>query len=69
MQRNGTARFTDADDYRASVREAKFDLVFNSQRDFQAQLTWLELRHLRLLAGVGRDLRGIPDTSRSATVM
>jgi len=51
MQRNGTARFTDADDYRASVREAKFDLVFNSQRDFQAQLTWLELRHLRLLRG------------------
>jgi AraC-like DNA-binding protein len=51
MQSSGTAKFTDAEDYRACVREAKFDLVFNCQRDFRAQLTWLELRHLRLLRG------------------
>jgi AraC-like DNA-binding protein len=51
MQRSGTARFTDADDYRENIRGAKVDFVFNSQRNFEARLTWVEFRHLRLLRG------------------
>jgi AraC-like DNA-binding protein len=49
MRGSGTTTFTDADDYQASIRGAKFSLVFRSQRDFKARLTWVELRHLRLL--------------------
>jgi AraC-like DNA-binding protein len=51
MQRNGTAKFSDADDYQANIRGAKVDLVFSSQRNFEARLTWAEFRHLRLLRG------------------
>ena len=51
MQRSGTAKFTDPDDYRENIRGAKVDLVFSSQRNFEAKLTWVELRHLRLLRG------------------
>jgi AraC-like DNA-binding protein len=51
MQRSGTTKFFDANDYQASIGGPKFDLVFSSQRDFQARLTWVELRHLRLLRG------------------
>jgi AraC-like DNA-binding protein len=51
MSKSGTAKFTDADDYRASVDGAKFNLVFSCQRNFQARLTWVELRNLRLLRG------------------
>jgi AraC-like DNA-binding protein len=51
MQRSGTAKFTNSDDYRAGMRGAKVDLVFNGQKNFEARLTWVELRHLRLLRG------------------
>ena len=51
MPRSGTTQFTDAADYQASVPGAKFNLVFNCQKDFEARLTWVELRHLRLLRG------------------
>ena len=51
MQRSGTAKFTDPDDYRENIRGAKVDLVFNSQRNFEAKLTWVEFRHLRLMRG------------------
>jgi AraC-like DNA-binding protein len=51
MQRSGTAKFTDADDYRENIRGAKVDLIFNSQRNFEANLTWAEFRHLRLMRG------------------
>jgi len=51
MQRSGTAKFTDADDYRTNIRGANVDLVFSSQRNFEASLTWVELRHLRLMRG------------------
>jgi AraC-like DNA-binding protein len=51
MQRSGTQKFTDADDYRANIRGAKVDLVFSSQRSFEATLTWVEFRHLHLLRG------------------
>lgn len=51
MQRSGTNKFTEANDYQASIRGAKFDLVFRCQRDFEARLTWVKLRYLRLLRG------------------
>jgi AraC-like DNA-binding protein len=51
MPKSGTTRFTDAADYQASVRGAKFNLVFGCQKDFKARLTWVELRHLHLLRG------------------
>ncbi len=51
MQRSGTAKFTDPDDYRENIRGAKVDLVFNSQKNFEAKLTWAEFRHLRLMRG------------------
>lgn len=51
MPRSGTTGFTDAGDYQASVRGANFNLVFGCQQDFKARLTWVELRHLRLLRG------------------
>ena len=51
MQRSGTEKFTDADDYRAHIRGAKVDLVFSSQRNFEARLTWVEFRQLHLLRG------------------
>src|SRR5271155_5356311 len=49
QRRSGTTKFTDADAYQASIRGAEFNLVFSCQRDFEARLTWVELRHLRLL--------------------
>ncbi len=51
MAIGGTIEFTDVADYQAAVRRAKFSLVFNSQKDFQARLTRIELRHLSLFRG------------------
>src|SRR5450759_4423301 len=51
MARCGTTIFNDASDYQASIRGAKFNIAFNSQRAFEARLTSVELRHLRLLHG------------------
>jgi AraC-like DNA-binding protein len=51
MQRSGTATFTDANDYQASISCANVGLVFNCQRNFEARLTWVQLQHLRLLRG------------------
>jgi AraC-like DNA-binding protein len=51
MSTSGTTKFTDADDYEASVRWAKLNLVLRCEKDFQARLTWVELRNLRLLRG------------------
>jgi AraC-like DNA-binding protein len=51
MQRSGTEKFIDADNYRANIRGAKVDFVFSSQKDFEAKLTWVEFRQLRLLRG------------------
>ena len=51
MLRSGTTKFTCADDYEAGIRAAKVDLVFNCQRNFEARLTWVQLRHLRMLHG------------------
>jgi AraC-like DNA-binding protein len=51
MQRSGTAKFIDADDYQENIRGAKVELVFSSQRNFEGRLTWVEFRQLRLLRG------------------
>ena len=51
MHRSGTTEFADVGDYQASIREAKFNLVFGVQKDFEARLTRVELRYLRLLRG------------------
>jgi AraC-like DNA-binding protein len=48
MQR-GTTKVTDACDYQTNIRGATLDLVFNSQINFEARLTWAELGNLRLL--------------------
>jgi AraC-like DNA-binding protein len=51
MRRNGTRKFTDAAEYQAAIRGPQFDLVFTCQKEFEAQLTSVKLRHLRLLRG------------------
>jgi AraC-like DNA-binding protein len=51
MPSSGTTKFTDAEGYKASIRGAKFDLVFGCEKDFEARLTSIELRHLYLLRG------------------
>jgi AraC-like DNA-binding protein len=51
MPRCGTAIFTDPDDYQSGIRAVKFNFTFNHQKDFKARLTWVELRHVRLLRG------------------
>jgi AraC-like DNA-binding protein len=51
MQRSGTQKFTDADEYRENIRGAEVDLVFSSQRSFEARLTWVEFSQLHLLRG------------------
>jgi AraC-like DNA-binding protein len=47
----GAAKFNDAGDFQTSIPGLNFNLTFNCQKDFQARLTWVELRHLRLLRG------------------
>jgi AraC-like DNA-binding protein len=49
MQGSGTTKFTDVGAYQSSIRGAKYNFVFSCQRDFEARLTWVELRHLSLL--------------------
>jgi AraC-like DNA-binding protein len=51
MAIGGTTKFTDVTDYQTAVREAKFSLVFRFQKDFEAQLTQVELRYLGLFRG------------------
>jgi hypothetical protein len=48
---NGTATFTNPDDYQAAIGSANVDLIFTSGEDFRARLTWLNLRHLHILSG------------------
>jgi AraC-like DNA-binding protein len=49
MQGSGTAKFTDAGDYQSSIRGARCNFVLSHQKGFEAKLTWVDLRHLRLL--------------------
>src|SRR6266566_4463863 len=49
MPGSGTGTFIDPDDYQASLRQVRIDLLVTSQGAFKARLTWATLHHLQLL--------------------
>jgi AraC-like DNA-binding protein len=49
MPGSGTGTFIDPDDYRASLRQVRIDLLAISQGALKAKLTWATLHHLQLL--------------------
>jgi AraC-like DNA-binding protein len=49
MAQNGTATFADPDDYQAGIDGASVNLIVTGSGDFNARLTWLNLRRLRVL--------------------
>src|SRR6266478_1401993 len=49
MAENGTATFADPDDYKAGIDGARVNLIVTGGGDFNARLTWLNLRRLRVL--------------------
>jgi hypothetical protein len=48
MPGGGTCTFTDPDQYQASLRQARIDLLVTSISGFKARLTWAELHRLHL---------------------
>ena len=61
MPGSGTGTFIDPEDYQASLRQTRIDLLVTSQGTFNAHLTWATLHHLQLL-------RSEEDVSRIAYV-
>ena len=61
MPGSGTGTFIDADDYQASLRQTRVELLVTSQSAFNAHLTWATLHHLQVL-------RSEEDVSRIAYV-
>jgi AraC-like DNA-binding protein len=51
MAENGTATFACPDDYQAGIGDANVNLIVTGGGDFDARLTWLRLRRLRVLRG------------------
>ena len=51
MPGSGTSTFIDPDDYQASLRQARLDLLVTGRGAFKASLTWATLHHLDLLRG------------------
>jgi AraC-like DNA-binding protein len=49
MPESGTGTFIEPDDYQASLRQVRTDLLVTSQGAFKARLTWATLHHLHLL--------------------
>jgi len=49
MPGSGTGTFIDPDDYQASLRQARIELVVTSRGSFNARLTWVTFHHLQLL--------------------
>jgi AraC-like DNA-binding protein len=49
MPGSGTGTFIDPDDYQASLRQARIDLLVTSQGAFNAHLTWVALHRMQLL--------------------
>jgi AraC-like DNA-binding protein len=49
MAENGTAKFANPDDYQAGIGDASVNLIVTGGGDFNARLTWLNLRRLRVL--------------------
>jgi AraC-like DNA-binding protein len=46
---NGTATFANPDDYQAGIEDARVNLIVTGGGDFDARLTWLNLRRFRVL--------------------
>ncbi len=51
MPGSGTGTFIDPDDYQASLRHLRIDLLVTSRGPFNVRLTWATLHHLQLLRG------------------
>jgi AraC-like DNA-binding protein len=49
MPGSGTGTFIDPDEYQASLRQARIDLLVTSRGAFNARLTWATLHRLQLL--------------------
>ncbi len=49
MAENGTATFANPDDYQAGIGDAIVNLIVTGGGDFNARLTWLNLRRLYVL--------------------
>jgi hypothetical protein len=49
MPGSGTGTFIDPDDYQASLRQARINLLVTPQGAFNARLTWATLHNLQLL--------------------
>jgi AraC-like DNA-binding protein len=49
MVENGTASFANPDDYQAGIGDACVNLIVTNGGDFNARLTWLNLRRLHVL--------------------
>jgi AraC-like DNA-binding protein len=48
MAENGTATFANPDDYRAAIGSMTVSFIVTAGGDFNARLTWLNLRHLHV---------------------
>ena len=46
MPGSGTGTFIDPEDYEASLRQVRIDLLITCQGVFNAHLTWATLHHL-----------------------
>jgi hypothetical protein len=44
MAENGTATFTNPDDYQAGIGDASVNFIVTGGGEFNARLTWLNLR-------------------------
>ncbi len=51
MTDNGTATYTNPDDYQAAIERANIKLTITAGADFEARLTWLKLHNLRVFRG------------------
>jgi AraC-like DNA-binding protein len=49
MAENGTDMFANPDDYQAGIEDARVNLIVTGGGGFNARLTWLNLRRLRVL--------------------
>ncbi len=49
MAENGTATFDNPDDYQAGIGGASVNLIVTGGGDFNARLTWLNLRRIHVL--------------------
>jgi AraC-like DNA-binding protein len=56
MAKSGTVTFADPDDYRTAIGAAGVNLIVTGGGDFNARLTWLNLRHI----GVYRACENLP---------